>query len=419
MKKVSALALVAVMLLTVTGHASATDPVGVDCTNPPRLAPFADLRNCNLSGMNMDGIDLNNANLSGANLDAANLFSANLRYANLDNASLRNTTLQDADASHASFIGADLRGVDLYFAIVRNANLSGANLSENWLSSIDFEGSSLQGALFTGSSMSSVDLENTDLRGADLRVVDLYYSPMQHADLRNANLQGASQIGDGLLDGITWGNTICADGSNSDDEDGDDFTCETNFPANVAPAVALTSPASNSTVSKGGTVNISADAADSDGVVIRVQFYAGATLLNTDPTFPYSFDWITTVAGTYAVTAQAHDNDGAITTSQPVTVNVLPAPGNVPPTVKITSPKSNATVYRVLGTTIKVDAGDSDGSVTKVEFYAGSTLLGSDTSAPYNFSWRPSSTGNQTLTAKAFDDDGAVTTSASVNVRVR
>jgi hypothetical protein len=87
--------------------------------------------------------------------------------------------------------------------------------------------------------------------------------------------------------------------------------------------------------------------------------------------------------------------------------------------VTITSPKKNATVYRFLGTTINANAADSDGAVIKVEFYAGSTLLNTDTSAPYSFFWKPSSSGNQTLTARAYDDDGAVTTSAPITVRVR
>lgn len=102
-----------------------------------------------------------------------------------------------------------------------------------------------------------------------------------------------------------------------------------------------------------------------------------------------------------------------------MTVNVVPSPNNAPPTVTITSPKNNATVYRLLGTTIRANASDPDGAITKVEFYAGSTLLSADTSAPYSFSWGPTSTGNVALTAKAYDDDGAVTTSSPVTVRVR
>jgi hypothetical protein len=166
-------------------------------------------------------------------------------------------------------------------------------------------------------------------------------------------------------------------------------------------------------------VNISADAADSDGSVIRVEFYAGNTLLVHDVVAPYSFDWTTTTAGAFVITAKAYDTDQGVTTSQPVTVNVLPSPDNVSPTVRITSPGNNATVNRLFGVTINATASDSDGTIIRVEFYAGNTLLGTDTAAPYSIFWRPASRGNFTLTARAYDDDGAATTSAPLNIRVK
>jgi uncharacterized protein YjbI with pentapeptide repeats len=443
MKKFSTAVLVVTMLLTLTGYAAADGPVGADCTDPPNLVPLADLRNCDLSGMQMAGVnlysaqlsganlsdadlsgadltgaDLANANLNGAILDNASLHTTNLVGATFDNASLRNTNMDDAYAPGGSFINADLRGANLYFATFSDANLSGANLSDSFLGIYTFEGAILQNANFSGSAISG-DMRNTDLRGADLSFTTLSYVSLNNADLRNATLLGAElKVGTNLT-GITWGNTTCSDGSNSDDDDGDDFTCESNFLVNQPPVVSLTSPANNTTVTKGATVNISAEAADSDGSVIRVEFYAGSTLLVYDVVAPYSFDWTTTAAGTFVITARAYDNDSAVTTSQAVTLNVLPSPNNAPPTVSITSPKNNATVYRFLGTTIKANASDSDGTVLKVEFYAGSTLLGTDTSAPYSLFWRPASNGNYTLTARAYDDNGAVTTSAPVPVRVR
>jgi len=419
MKKLSTAVLIVIILLTSTGYASADGPVGADCTDPPNLVPFADLRNCDLSGRNMEGVDLSNADLSGAILDNASLFTSNLVAATFDNASLRNTNLEDGYAPGGSFINADFRGAYLYFAFFRGGNLSGANFSNNWLSSVDFESSILQNAIFTGSNLSGVDMRNSNLRGADLSFTTLYYVSLNNADLRDANLLGAKRKVGTHLTGATWGNTTCSDGSNSDDNDGDNFTCESNFPANQPPTVSLTSPADNATVTKGDIVNISADAADSDGSVIRVEFYAGNTLLVHDVVAPYSFDWTTTVAGTFVITAKAYDTDEGVTTSQPVTVNVLPSPNNAPPTVNITSPANNATIKSSSGTTIRANAGDSDGTIIKVEFYTGSTLLGTDTSTPYSFFWRPTSTGNQTLTAKAYDNDGAVTTSAPVPVRVR
>jgi hypothetical protein len=367
----------------------------------------------------MEGVDLSNADLSGANLDNASLFTSNLVAATFDNASLRNTNLEDGYAPGGSFINADLRGANLYFAFFRGGDLSGANFSNNWLSSVDFESAILQNALFTGSNLSGVDMRNSDLRGADLSFTTLYYVSLNNADLRNANLLGAKRKVGTHLTGATWGNTTCADGSNSDDNDGDNFTCESNFPANQPPSVSLTSPADNTTVTKGSTINISANAADGDGSVIRVEFYADNTLLVHDVVPPYSFDWTTTVAGAFVITAKAYDTDEGVTTSQAVTVNVLPSADNVPPTVRITSPSNNATVYRLFGTTINANASDSDGTVIKVEFYSGSTLLGTDTSAPYSFVWKPTTRGTFTLTARAYDDNGAVTTSAPVTVRVR
>src|SRR5688500_1094097 len=423
MKKVYTTMLVVIMLLTSTlptAYASADGTVGADCTEPPNLVPMADLRNCDLSGRQMAGLNLfsaqlsganlrnadlsgadlsgaylNGANLNGANLDNANLHGSDMIAATFDDASLRNTNLDDAYAPGGSFINADLRGANLYFATMSDANLSGVNLSDSWLGIYTFERAILQNANFSGSAISG-DMRSTDLRGADLSFTTLSYVSLNNADLRNATLLGAELKVGTNLSGITWGNTTCSDGSNSDDNDGDNFTCESNFLVNQPPTVSLTSPADNTTVTKGDIVHISADAADSDGSVDRVEFYAGSARINTDGAAPYSFDWTPPVTGTFVITAKAYDFDGGVTTSQPVTVNVVPPANNAPPTVTITSPANNATINRSSGTTIRATASDSDGTVVKVEFYIGSTLLGTDTSAPYSFFWRPTARGNFT-----------------------
>lgn len=324
MYKLFTAVIIVITLLTLTGfgYASADGPVGADCTEPPNLVPFADLRNCDLSGTNMEGVDLSNADLSGANLDDASLFTSNLVAATFDNASLRNTNLEDGYAPGGSFINADLRGAYLYFAFFRGGNLSGANFSNNWLSSVDFESSILQNAVFTGSNLSGVDLRNSDLRGADLSFTTLWYVSLNNADLRDANLLGAKRRNGTHLTGATWGNTICSDGSNSDDNDGDNFTCESNFIVNQPPTVSLTSPADNTTVKKGSPVPVSATAADSDGAVDWVEFYAGNGRIHSDSSVPYTFVWRPPVRGTFTLTARAYDFDGGVTISAPVTVHV-------------------------------------------------------------------------------------------------
>jgi photosystem II stability/assembly factor-like uncharacterized protein len=98
-----------------------------------------------------------------------------------------------------------------------------------------------------------------------------------------------------------------------------------------------------------------------------------------------------------------------------VTGCVLP---NVAPTTSITSPANNASFNTPVNVTINADAADSDGSVTKVEFFQGSNLLGEDLIAPYSFTWNNVATGSYAITAKATDNEGAITTSAVVNIIV-
>lgn len=65
---------------------------------------------------------------------------------------------------------------------------------------------------------------------------------------------------------------------------------------------------------------------------------------------------------------------------------------------------------------INVDASDSDGTISEVEFYSGQTLLGTDATAPYSQEWT-NAAGSYTLTAKVIDDAGAATASEAVAIR--
>ena len=88
-----------------------------------------------------------------------------------------------------------------------------------------------------------------------------------------------------------------------------------------------------------------------------------------------------------------------------------------PPTASIASPGAGATVAGLVP--VSVTASDNVG-VTKVELYAGSSLIGTDTTAPYSFSWDTTKVANAVygLVAKAYDAAGNVDTSTTVNVAV-
>jgi len=85
----------------------------------------------------------------------------------------------------------------------------------------------------------------------------------------------------------------------------------------------------------------------------------------------------------------------------------------------ITSPADGGKV--IGGTDIEVKAVviDSDNSIDKVEFYNGTTLLGSDDTAPYVFTWQANlPIGTYTLTAKAYDNGIVVGTSKPTSFQV-
>lgn len=180
-------------------------------------------------------------------------------------------------------------------------------------------------------------------------------------------------------------------------------------PVNQAPTVALDAPAANATVAAGASITITATAADSDGTVVRVEFYDGADKIGEDTTAPYAFTWANPPVGTRVITARAVDNAAGSTISAGRTVVV----SNLAPTVTVTAPAADATVSSTQSVKITATAADSEGPLARVEFYDGATKLGEDTSAPYEYLWTAPATGTHTLTARAIDGAGASTTSAA------
>jgi FMN-dependent NADH-azoreductase len=116
---------------------------------------------------------------------------------------------------------------------------------------------------------------------------------------------------------------------------------------NQLPTVSITSPVNNATFTAPANITIAANAADADGTVSSVQFFNGTTLLGTSTKSPYIFTWTNVIAGTYTITAKATDNNGAVTTSTAIAVQVLP----VAPTVTATATYcQNATASQLTAT---------------------------------------------------------------------
>jgi 3-phytase len=91
---------------------------------------------------------------------------------------------------------------------------------------------------------------------------------------------------------------------------------------------------------------------------------------------------------------------------------------NQPPVVSISSPTHNSSFVLGQLVVIEATASDSDGTIVKVDFFANNNKIGEDTTSPYSFTWTPPNTGTYNLTARATDNAGATTTSASVSINV-
>lgn len=222
--------------------------------------------------------------------------------------------------------------------------------------------------------------------------------------------------------GVYTLNAVATDSNGATDDAG-----SVSLIVNTAPTVSLTSPVNNSTANAGSSVTVTATAGDSDGNISQVDFYSGSTLIgsvttgqsgNTGNT--YTFNWPNVVSGSYSLTAMATDNQGASTTSQVIAINV-----NALPTVNLTSPANNSTINAGTAITLNATAADSDGTIAKVEFFSGTTLIGTvlagsagDTATGYTFSWSNAPAGTVQLTAVATDNQGSSTISASTTLTV-
>jgi glucose/arabinose dehydrogenase len=191
-------------------------------------------------------------------------------------------------------------------------------------------------------------------------------------------------------------------------------TVTVNNPPAAAPVVTLSAPANNATFTAPASVELQASATVEGSTITRVEFFNGGTSLGTDTTAPYSTT-ATLGAGTHTLTVRATAANGQSATSSAVTVTVNNAPAAAP-VVSITSPAHNASVQGT-NVTITANATVEGGTVTMVEFFAGSTFLGMDHDAPFSVT-ATLPVGTHTLTAKATGSTGTTTTSSPVTVTV-
>jgi len=199
---------------------------------------------------------------------------------------------------------------------------------------------------------------------------------------------------------------------------GSDARAVTVNATNTPPTVSLIAPADGAAYVLPVTVTLSATASgiEDNTPITRVDFHHGSTLIGGSTTAPYTTTWAPPTAGTYHLTAVATDSAGGVTTSAARTITVQGA--NQLPNVSLTSPLANQSFTAPANIALAAIASDADGTIARVEFFQGSTLIGSATAAPYGAAWNNVPAGSYILTARATDDRGATRSTTAIPITV-
>lgn len=136
-------------------------------------------------------------------------------------------------------------------------------------------------------------------------------------------------------------------------------------------------------------------------------FGDGATSAAANPSHAYSG------MGSYSALLRVSDGTNA-TSSSVMTITVT----NPLPTIGLTSPVNGTSFNAPATISCAANVVANGHSITRVEFYGGSALLGQDSGAPYTLLWTNVGVGSYTLTAQVVYDSGARVTSAPVSISV-
>jgi hypothetical protein len=195
----------------------------------------------------------------------------------------------------------------------------------------------------------------------------------------------------------------------------------------AAPSVSVVSPSSGAAFLAGSNVRVSWSAFDDEGVrsfSVLASYDAGRSwhlVAEELPATATSYDLPTGAgAGASNVRVRVVATDRRFQQSSAETSFALTptAPPNAPPAVRLQRPTAGSAYAAGATLNVTAEASDADGSVAKVEFFAGATLLGTDTAAPYEVAWQNVPAGTHTVVARATDNSGAQKDSLPVDVTV-
>jgi adhesin HecA-like repeat protein len=200
---------------------------------------------------------------------------------------------------------------------------------------------------------------------------------------------------------------------------------------NVLPLVEWIRPTNGAAFNAGNPILLTAQATDADGSINFVEFFAGSLNLGRSSGIStngiYDLMWSNAPAGTFQLHAEAVDNAGARGLSPSVQILVRantnsPPTNNAVPVVTWIRPTNGAVFAAGSSIVLTAQATDTDGTVSFVDFFAGSLNLGRRSGTPsnelYNLVWSNAPAGTFQLHAEAVDNAGGRGISSWVQIVV-
>jgi len=120
------------------------------------------------------------------------------------------------------------------------------------------------------------------------------------------------------------------------------------------------------------------------------------------------------LSGTATITVTVTDANGDSASD----TFVLTVTNPLPPTVALTSPLSGASYTAPATINLAASVTANGHTITKVQFYNGTTLVAEDTTSPYSFAWGNVAADSYSVTARVVYDSGSTLDSAPANVAV-
>lgn len=169
-----------------------------------------------------------------------------------------------------------------------------------------------------------------------------------------------------------------------------------------------------------GTYPVLIEASDANGENFTevVLYNKNHDIVNTwninTPNVSLSMNLSTAGGDYYYIKIKQADGDEAI--SSPIWFSG--GSSNQYPSCSVTSPSGGTTYNYPSNVTITAGASDPDGTISKVEFFRGSTKIGEDLTGPYSISWNNAPAGTFNITVRATDNSGATATSSPVSITI-